>query len=726
VANSAHLEGKYRLIFEGQGNPSVKGGNATISNIQYNSSSNTTTADITVPTATKFYLYLRLLSVGSGGVRKIRLMRPIYPGATQSYDESVVFTQTILNTMSRFNLVRYMDLLGSNSDTYHINTDWNTRTRPNYATQSVAWNIQNYQANNPATNKAWYKYQGKGVAWEYLILLANASNTDVWINIPHAADDDYITKIAQAFKYGTDGVNPYTTTQINPVFPPLNPNLKLYVEYSNEVWNTGFPVYGYLGNKVIQEPSNSDIRYDGNTTDRFLRYRWAARRSLQISNAFRAVFGNGQMMDRIRPLYEWQKGQNNADLGNANRTGTVALGYIEEVYGDVHPVDYYFYGGGCSGYYQASTPSQGADLDNIWTLGEFAPEAWSIPKQEWSVYITSAYGLKRAIYEGGPSFGDQNGAGGISELAPEALLDSRIKNEIVEHQHAYGQVGGELFTYFVLGGDERWGFMQGHLDTLSYKLQGIDSIRNQARPDINLGYQVDGSNSVLIPGRRWKLTNKDNGGWNPNNISEADSLMFINEGAWYSYHFNTDRNKTYQVRIHYSSDSSGVMDVYLGAQKVGTTAINSTNGDTLLTSNFTFRGDKDNVQAIRVKAASGHFSVVFVEIGENLTQNSINQPSPVEIKRNPPTKQGLKFSFFPNPVNTQSLNLVINDLIQTEAFNVLIADTQGRIVFKHQLKDLHLGENQISLSIPRLNPGIYFISCQGYSQKLIVSANMDH
>ena len=39
---------------------------------------------------------------------------------------------------------------------------------------------------------------------------------------------------------GADGVNPYTSPQANPVFAPLNPDLHVYLEYSNEVWNGGF------------------------------------------------------------------------------------------------------------------------------------------------------------------------------------------------------------------------------------------------------------------------------------------------------------------------------------------------------------------------------------------------------------------------------------------------------------------------------------------------------
>jgi hypothetical protein len=68
--------------------------------------------------------------------------------------------------------------------------------------------------------------------------LANETGKDAWINIPAKATDAYVTNVANLFKYGSDGINPYTSVQAHPVYPPLNPNLKIYVEYSNEVWNT--------------------------------------------------------------------------------------------------------------------------------------------------------------------------------------------------------------------------------------------------------------------------------------------------------------------------------------------------------------------------------------------------------------------------------------------------------------------------------------------------------
>jgi len=42
-------------------------------------------------------------------------------------------------------------------------------------------------------------YTKNGVAWEDAIDLANLLGKDVWINIPHLATNDYITKLANLF-----------------------------------------------------------------------------------------------------------------------------------------------------------------------------------------------------------------------------------------------------------------------------------------------------------------------------------------------------------------------------------------------------------------------------------------------------------------------------------------------------------------------------------------------
>jgi len=76
--------------------------------------------------------------------------------------------------------------------------------------------------------------------WENEVLLANETGKDLYITVPINASPDYVSKLANLLRFGSDGVNPYSGPVDNPIYPGLNPNLRVYVEWANEVWNWGF------------------------------------------------------------------------------------------------------------------------------------------------------------------------------------------------------------------------------------------------------------------------------------------------------------------------------------------------------------------------------------------------------------------------------------------------------------------------------------------------------
>lgn len=65
----------------------------------------------------------------------------------------------------------------------------------------------------------------KGMAIEHQVAIANAANVNPWFCMPTKASDDYIRQMAIYVKNN------------------LNPNLKIYLEYSNEAWNPSYPGY---------------------------------------------------------------------------------------------------------------------------------------------------------------------------------------------------------------------------------------------------------------------------------------------------------------------------------------------------------------------------------------------------------------------------------------------------------------------------------------------------
>jgi hypothetical protein len=116
-----------------------------------------------------------------------------------SADPSAVFHPDFIQSLKRYSHVRFMDWQNTNRNQP---VTWNTRTTPNSA----------------------LNFGADGVALEHMVAVANAADVDPWFTVPWNADDDYVRRFAS---YVRDN---------------LNPNLKAYVETSNEVWNGMFPV----------------------------------------------------------------------------------------------------------------------------------------------------------------------------------------------------------------------------------------------------------------------------------------------------------------------------------------------------------------------------------------------------------------------------------------------------------------------------------------------------
>lgn len=150
---------------------------------------------------------------------------------------------------------------------------------------------------------------------------------------PLRADDDYTRKLAQLVKYGGDGNLPYASAQAYPTYAPLKPGLRVYVEYGNEVWNSGPGFKGFGWALALANANRTDvahpIAFDGVENDPYLALRrWIAYRSSSISQVFRDAVGDGAMMETVRPILASQ-------AGNANRCLSTGLAWAQAFYGRV-------------------------------------------------------------------------------------------------------------------------------------------------------------------------------------------------------------------------------------------------------------------------------------------------------------------------------------------------------------------------------------------------------
>jgi|GEM_PF-6058178 len=410
--------GAYKLSFEGSTATQVTAfpntnNNVTFTNRTANGSVTTMDVNFAIP---QNFVRLEFRNTGNG-LRNVKFLRQGYQPSNHP-----VFVDFYTDFLRNLPVLRFMDWTRTNS---HPVSTWANRRRPTDPQQIEI-------------DSAWK--DTAGIAWEYCIQLANELNKDMWINVPHLADDAYITKLAQMLRYGAQANGePYTSGAWNDAAKPfkgLNPNLKIYVEYSNELWNerAAFQQTFWLRDQALLLQSGGGgkppLLYSnetaGNVAAWTLSYRLQGRRTLEISNIFRTVFGysptDTAFFNRIRPLI----------CGKGNGTGTTseALTYIERTYGA--PKNYVWGAGGGAPYYflrnnldvAGITPQQ--VLDGLWSDVQTAQNA---DRYGFELCVARAtwYGLKAVLYEGGP---DVALTGNNIPAKRDALLGTSYTNNI--------------------------------------------------------------------------------------------------------------------------------------------------------------------------------------------------------------------------------------------------------------------------------------------------------
>lgn len=171
-------------------------------------------------------------------MRNIRIV----PIENEQNHADVVFNPRFLERVRPFSTLRFLDFLRINDSQL---SRWAERPRPDDFSQGTA----------------------KGAALEYAVMLCNRVRADCWINIPHMADDDYIKNAAAL------------------VARDLDKDLRVFVEYSNEIWNFAHGDWVQKAGERVGMPSEWDTR---------LRYQ--ARRSKKIFQAFESALGRERLV----------------------------------------------------------------------------------------------------------------------------------------------------------------------------------------------------------------------------------------------------------------------------------------------------------------------------------------------------------------------------------------------------------------------------------------------
>lgn len=179
------LKGRYRLSFDGTGVIEVAG---RAENVRYGKGE--VTFDYTPGPGS---VDIRIQRINT--TNPPRNIRVVHSDNLRRYARGAIFNPAWTARIGQFRALRFMDWAETNDATL---SDWANRPLPNHYTYAP------------------------GVPVEVMIQLANELEKDAWFNIPHLADDAFVHAFAELVR------------------GQLDPSLKAYVEFSNEVWNWQF------------------------------------------------------------------------------------------------------------------------------------------------------------------------------------------------------------------------------------------------------------------------------------------------------------------------------------------------------------------------------------------------------------------------------------------------------------------------------------------------------
>jgi len=328
------------------------------------------------------------------------MLRPGY-----SLSAKKTFTGKFISALTgiKFSTIRFMNFTMANDcdPDYPRQTKWANRKRKEDASQNRI----------PSLGK------NDGAAWEYVIELCNLVKMDPWINIPVSADREYIRETARLFRAN------------------LDPGRNIYVESSNEVWNTA-PGFGQSRYNKAQAKALGIGEHENH-----------ARRTVEIAGIFAQVFGREALNRRVRvvlcshqPMLKWWV--------------MPMLDYISRNYG--RPKDFIYaiacqtyYGGGRGNGKNADEILTGCKSSIISQIDETG-KTNEAGRRQW-INVARRMGLAGGFcsYEGGPDHGGGDTANIANRIRAER--DTRMGDIWkFNFDDAFFQIGGNLAMQFTL------------------------------------------------------------------------------------------------------------------------------------------------------------------------------------------------------------------------------------------------------------------------------------
>lgn len=556
------LAGAYQLSFNGKAKISPL--TFKVVNQQYDVASNTTTATLDLGanytgqnSMLTFSNTQRTASAAVGsGVTNIRIIRPQFaPNGMKWWDSpNQEFTQPFLDSFKGLSTIRFINwtkVIGSPE------VDWADRTPGNWPvagaiTQAAASSLP-YLVPPSASCTQYCDWYATGQSWESAIDVANATRTDMWINVPVMATDAYVKSLALLIK------------------SKLDASLNVYIEWSDEIWNYGNPYWTETNyntdqtKALLQSNPQAAADYAANCVS------WAngmchvAERVKQFGDVFATVFGASAINTRIRPVLCMQVVQPVFLMET--------LRYIALTYG---PPNKYFYGT-CGAPYWGAKPKLTAGSTVAETVaamnGGVADNNGYI---EADTAIALHYGLRNLSYEGGPSL---VGSGASAAVLDAANIDPGMQANVVSGLGEFFKHGGDMYMYYsIAGSGSYWGASPDPLDLHAPKLAGLHAMAGQTVTR-TAGTLLPGSVAAKPPIFALK-SNTPVPTYQMANCNGATSCGFgssVPVGDGYAYLVTVPQAGTFTVSVDLDGTSSGAsLELAVDGKSAGIFSITKT------------------------------------------------------------------------------------------------------------------------------------------------------
>jgi hypothetical protein len=299
-------------------------------------------------------------------------------------DRSIIFYPVFAERLRGYSVLRFMDWMRTNGSPV---ATWTQRT--------------------PVTYHTWATDSGAPV--EVMIALANRVGALPWFTLPHQSDESYARSFAQL------------------VIEKLDPALGVYVEHSNEVWNSEFSQYAYLSKQAKALGLTLAALH--------------AQRTRTLAAVFKAELGAERVVSVL-------------GVQAANpRVASSGLDYLKGRFGASLGIDAV----AIAPYFGVTPMPAEARRFTAMSLDAFVDYVRTNVFLQESAHmrnhrtVAGKYGLRLLAYEGGQHM---VGVGGSQDnQALNALFDAfnrdpRIKQLYLDYLFIWKREGGELFVHF--------------------------------------------------------------------------------------------------------------------------------------------------------------------------------------------------------------------------------------------------------------------------------------